>query len=117
MEIKFKESLKSYHYLVMFDLASRTTGICVYDLTNNKPKFTTTIQVKGECELPAVELEEKIHAFMKDLPAQLYATKGQILVCKEAQPVQLRGGSSTISTFIALARSHAILDTYLYKNG
>ena len=116
MEIKFKESLKSYRYLVMFDLASRITGVCVYDLTNNTPKFTETIRVKNECELPAIELEQKIHEFLSQLPARLYTTKSQILVCKEAQPVQLRGGNSTISTFIALARSHAILDTYLFKN-
>ena len=31
-------------------------------------------------------------------------------------PTQLRGGNSTVQTFIALARSHAILDTYLFKN-
>ena len=29
MEIKFKDKIDSFDYLIMFDLASKTTGVCV----------------------------------------------------------------------------------------
>ena len=29
MEIKFKDKIDTYDYLIMFDLASKITGVCV----------------------------------------------------------------------------------------
>lgn len=116
MEIKFKKTLDSYKFIVMFDLASKNTGVCVWNLRTSSPYFTTVIKVKGECELPAAELEQKIDGFFENLREVHGIAMSDILVVKEAMPSQLRGGSSTVQTFVALARTHCVLDTYLYKN-
>lgn len=116
MEVKFKKTIDSYKFIVMFDLASKNTGICVWNLQTASPYFTSVIKVKGECELPAAELEQKIHAFFNKLQEEHKINLSDILVVKEAMPSQLRGGSSTVQTFVALARTHCVLDTYLYKN-
>lgn len=115
MEIKFKQKLTVYKYLIMFDLASKTTGVCLYDLIQNKPVSTKILKVMKTQELQSAELLDLIDGYFNELYSQ-GIKKEEILVSKEAMPTQLRGGNSTVQTFIALARSHAILDTYLFKN-
>lgn len=78
--------------------------------------MTGCIKVKGECELPAAELKSKIEIFFNNWIASAQIDKSKVLVVKEAMPTQLRGGSSTVQTFVALARSHCVLDTFLYNN-
>lgn len=85
-------------------------------MRSNKPLNTYIIKVNGEKELPSAELKEKIGKFLDSQLSCLKTPKNRILVSFEAMPSQVHGGSSTISTFIALARSHAILDTYLFEN-
>ena len=116
MEVKGKKSLNDYDYLIMFDLASKKTGVCVFDLRNKRPESTSLLEVTGKKELPVAELKDLIDTFMTSTLSRLSAAKKRILVSFEAMPVQLRGGNSTISTFVALARSHAILDDYLFEN-
>ncbi len=118
MEIKFKKHFDEFKYLLMFDLASRNTGVCLWDINNNKPIETRALSVTGKEELPAVELLHVIQYYLKDLNLRHgIDIKRDVLVVKEAMPTQLRGGSSTMQTFIALARSHCVLDTLLYENG
>lgn len=118
MQIKFKKSIKDFKYLVMFDLASINTGVCLWDLKKNEPILTQTLRVRGERELPAVELLELIIRFFNDLvfAAGSGISTEDVLVMKEAMPTQLRGGSSTVQTFLALARSHCTLDTCMFQN-
>lgn len=115
MEIKFKKSLKDFDYLVAYDLASHITGVGIIDLNTRKIVSTSVLTVTGVIELPAVELENLVKNSLDQLLAK-GIKKEKILVCTEAMPTQVHGGNSTIQTFIALARSHAILDSYLYKN-
>lgn len=115
MEIKFKRKISDYKYLVMFDLASKITGVCVFDLKEQKPLFTDVIKVTGDIELPAAELKNKIDVFFLNLNKRGISLQ-DVIVSKERLPSQIRGCGSTIQTFMALARSHAILDTYLYEN-
>lgn len=117
MQIKFKRDIKKYDYLVMFDLASKTTGVCVFDLRTMKPVETYILQVKGEYELPVAELKMELENFFEYLEEDCGYDLRTILVFKEAPPAQVRGTQSTIQTFIALAKSHAILDTVLFDNG
>lgn len=116
MEIKFKKKLSDYKYLVMFDLASRVSGVCVFDLAKQEPLFTRVIKVDGSIveELPAAELKQQIDNFFLDL-IHREIPLSDIVVSKECMPMQVHG-SSTINTFVALARSHAILDVYCYEH-
>ena len=117
MQIKFKKSIHDFKYLLMFDLASRVSGVCLWNLEENAPVFTTTLNVRGELELPVAELLDQIILCVNSLVLKISdASVDNILVIKEAMPTQLRGGSSTVQTFLALARSHATLDNCLYQN-
>ena len=117
MQIKFKKGINDFKYLVMFDLASRNTGVCLWDIQKNEPVLTQTLHVKGEVELPAAELLSLIIRFFNDLVFSIGSVSNDdILVMKEAMPTQLRGGSSTVQTFLAFARSHCTLDTCMFQN-
>ena len=115
MEIKFNKSLSDYKYLIMFDLASRITGVCIWDIQNNIPIKTKVLKVDKDHELGAAALYDQIDTFFNSLRLE-GINLNEVLVYKEAMPVQLRGGSSTVQTFIALAKSHAILDYYTYSH-
>ena len=118
MEIKFKRHYNTFKYLLMFDLASRNTGVCLWDIEKNVPIGTKALSITGKGELPAAELLSVLKAFFNDLRLKYgIDIRKDILVVKEAMPTQLRGGSSTMQTFIALARSHCVLDTLLFENG
>ena len=117
MEIKFKNKLNSYKYLVMFDLASRNTGVCLWDLQKQCPIETKALIVTGKEELPTFELLHILKDYFMFISFK-YGINLQrdILVAKEAMPSQLHGGSSTVQTFVALAKSHSVLDTFLIEN-
>lgn len=115
MEIKCKKRITDYDYLIMFDLASKVTGVCVWDIKNRIPFCTKVIKVKDGCELPFAELKEKIRGLFEELNKQFDLRK--CFVSKEMMPTQIHGGSSTVQTFVALAKSHAILDVFCYENG
>lgn len=116
MEIKCKKSLKEYDYLLMFDLASKNTGVCLWNLKTSKPVYTTALHVVGKEELPVSELNNVLKGLFKHLMIDLGIPLKKTLIMKEAMPTQLRGGSSTIQTFVAIARSHAIFDLLVYSN-
>ena len=117
MEIKFKHSITDYKYLVMFDLASKITGVCVWDIQKHIPCYTTILNTSLENEeLPVANLYNLLDRFFEKLYTEQQILATDILVYKEAMPVQLRGGSSTVQTFVALARSHAILDLYTFSH-
>lgn len=99
----------------MFDLASKITGVCLWDLVAERPIETTILKVPDNTELGVAALYEQIAALFTKLNAREDVSK--LLVCKEAMPTQLHGGASTVQTFIALARSHAILDLYTQQHG
>lgn len=111
MQIKLKHSLNTYSYLVMFDLATRVSGVCVWDLNTNTPILTKAIRTSDTAELPALDLYDALDSFFIEL-VQSGITLDTILVYQEAMPAQLHGGGSTVQTFISLARSHAVLDLY-----
>ena len=109
--IKGKIKLNTYKYLVMFDLASKITGVCLWDLQSHKPIQTEVIKVDTSAGLPVASLYDALDGYFNAI-SQIVPLES-VLVYKEAMPTQLRGGSSTVQTFIALARSHAVLDLYL----
>ena len=115
MIVKCNKSLKDYDYLVMFDLASRVTGVCLWDIKNNKPVQTFTIVTNKKDGNFVSSLYENIRLLIENIKAEF--GPGKIFISKEAMPTQLRGGSSTIQTFIALAEAHAILDLYAENFG
>lgn len=101
----------------MFDLASKNTGVCVWDIKKQKPYLTTKIKVTGKIELFTAELYESVIKLFSTLQEKHNINMSKVLVVKEAMPTQLRGANSTIQTFVAIAKCHAILDTLLYFNG
>jgi len=115
MEIKFKDKMDSYKYLVMFDLASKVTGVCVWNIAKKEPLCTAVIRVKDGTELPAAELKTRINALFDELDKEI--GRENYFVSKEMMPTQIHGGSSTVQTFVALAKSHAILDVCCYERG
>ena len=114
MEVKNKKALNEYKYLVVFDLASKISGICLWDIEKHKPIKTSVIEVKT-CDSKIKQLYNEIQLYFKTLEAT-GIQMNEILVCKEAMPTQVHSSASTIQTFIALAKSHAILDLFLINN-
>lgn len=115
MVIKCKKSLDEYDYLIMFDLASHNTGVCLWNLKANKPENTFTVvsnKVDGNFVFDLYQQLENLFQSIQNKGISLT----NIFVSKEAMPVQLRGGSSTVQTFIALAKAHAILDLFLEQH-
>ena len=115
MEIKFKDKIDTFDYLIMFDLASKITGVCVWDIKKKSPYYTRVIRVKDGTELPFADLKEKINDFFDEVD-KIIGLK-RCFVSKEMMPTQIHGGSSTVQTFVALAKSHAILDVCCYERG
>lgn len=114
MKIRGKKGLSTYKYLVMFDLASHLTGVCLWDIEKNVPIRTDIINVSTSCESKTSQLYYELQKYFMGLEKN-NILKSEILVCKEAMPIQVHGGASTIYTFIALAKSHAMLD-FLLEN-
>ena len=117
MKIKLQKPITDYKYLLMFDLASHVSGVCLWDLTEQKPIQTYVIKVENDTELQVAELYQCLDNFFWQLEHNNHIDLNQVLVYKEAMPVQLHGGNSTVQTFISLARSHSILDYYIYSHG
>lgn len=115
MEVKLQKKLTDFEYLVMFDLASKNTGICLWDIQHKIPILTYKISVTDTGIYKERELYAAIGAFF-DLLSEKGFHKETLLVSKEAMPTQLRGGNSTVQTFVALAKAHAILNLYLAQN-
>lgn len=114
MEVKNKKVLNEYKYLVVFDLASKISGVCLWDIEKHRPIKTNVIEVKT-CDSKIKQLYDEIQLYFKTLEAS-GIQMSEILVCKEAMPTQVHSSASTIQTFIALAKSHAILDLFLINN-
>ena len=90
MEIKFKDKMDSYKYLVMFDLASKVTGVCVWNIAKKEPLCTAVIRVKDGTELPAAELKTRINALFDELDKEI--GRENYFVSKEMMPTQIHGG-------------------------
>jgi len=116
MEIKFKKKLTDYKYIAMFDLASKQSGFCLFDIVNRKPVYTKTIVVSHEDGKPfTINLEKEINDLYDYVSTQFKTYRNDILFVCEAMPTQVSSRASTIQTFLALAKSHAIFDHFLYK--
>ena len=115
MEVKLQKKLTDFEYLVMFDLASKNTGICLWDIQHKIPILTYKISVTDTGIYKERDLYAAIGAFF-DLLSERGFRKESLLVSKEAMPTQLRGGNSTVQTFVALAKAHAVLNLYLAQN-
>ena len=66
MVVKFSKEITDYKYLVMFDLASKKTGVCLYDIYKNEPIHTSMIIVNNH-ELGIVDLYNLIDEYFKKL--------------------------------------------------
>lgn len=117
MEIKYKKKLDDFKYLLMFDLASKKTGVCLWDLEKMRPIYTTQLVTPSEGELQFYDLKVGIKNCVNLVLEKFGISKEDILLFKEAMPTQLHGGASTVQTFIALAKTHAIFDLYTYEEG
>lgn len=106
------QNLFNYKYLLMFDLASKKTGVCLWDIENGVPYKVTKIETNPK-ELQVQSLYNLLDNLLQNLQVPLEG----IIVSKEAMPIQVHGGSSTIQTFVALARSHAVLDLFMAQRG
>ncbi len=115
MVIKYEKHIRDYKYLLSFDLASHNTGICLWDIQNYKP-IKTFMLVTKKSESFVYDLYNNLDNFFKKLVEEEKIELKDLFVCKEAMPAQLRGGSSTVQTFMALAKSHAILDLFLQQH-
>lgn len=117
MEIKFEKKLSDYDYLVMFDLATRSTGVCVWSLPEGKPLWTTNITTTGKTGNRARELWDGLDRFFLDFSDKLgEGAFPKTLVHRELCPVQ-QGRFTTAKTLISLGKAHAILDLYLSEKG
>ena len=116
MEIKYAKKLIEYSYLVMFDLATRSTGVCVWDLKKGRPALTYNIVTTGNTGNRAKELWDELDRFFvyftKKLGLDNYS---EVLVYRELCPIQ-QGRFTTAKTLISLGKSHAVLDLYLAEN-
>ena len=114
MIIKGSKGIEEYKYILAFDLASHNTGICLWDIAKNKP-VETFLMVTKKGDNFVYNLYSNLCNFFTELRNNGIDLR-YVFVCKEAMPSQLRGGSSTVQTFMSLAKSHAILDLFLQQN-
>ena len=119
MIVKGNKKITDYKYLIMFDLASKLTGVCVWDLIQKKPVKTEQIKVNVDSKRLAVgQLYELIKKFLIEVEEEFKINSENYFISFEAAPSQIRGGGgSTIQTFVALARAHATLDLYTFLEG
>lgn len=116
MEIKFTKKLSDYDWLVMFDLATKSTGVCVWDLKNGRPAFTYNIVTTGNTGNRARELWDGLDRFFVHFTAKVGLNNySRVLVHRELCPIQ-QGRFTTAKTLISLGKSHAVLDLYLAEN-
>lgn len=117
MEIKFKKKLSDYDYVVMFDLASKISGVCVWDIAKGRPILTRKLVVRDGEANKAAGLISQIDGFFMNLTDQLgIPDLSKVLVYRELCPVQ-QGRFTTAKTLIALGKAHAVLDIYLAEKG
>ena len=118
MIVKGNKKITDFKFLLMFDLASKLTGVCLWDLSQKLPVYTEQINAsKGSPDLVIGELYKQLSELFEKLKNKYGATKENMFVSFEAAPSQIRGGNgSTIQTFVALARAHATLDLYTVLN-
>jgi hypothetical protein len=90
-------------HILMFDLASHITGWCLYDSVRGIPLRHGLIVVDRDGPNPDYDLKEQLKKTISSVQSD------DLIVSTEAMPTQLRGGSSTIKTFIAMAQAHADL--------
>lgn len=114
MYVKFDKGIDGYRYLVMFDLASKVTGVCLWNIGEDRPERTDIIKVGGTHEPPTVGLYRQLELYFGGLEREI--SLKDILVSKEAMPIQA-GKFTTIQTLVSLAKSHAILELFLYQYG
>lgn len=114
MIIKNNKSINDYKYLLMFDLASKISGVCLFDIHKHEPIETMVLKVTGKLDLPCAELEGLINKMFQDLESKGYNPQ-DILVSKECAPLQA-GRFTTAQTLIALGKSHAMLDAFCFRN-
>jgi hypothetical protein len=89
--------------ILMFDLASHITGWCLYDSVEGVPLRHGVITVDRNGPNPDYDLKEQLKKLIASMETE------DLIVSTEAMPTQLRGGSSTIKTFIAMAQAHSDL--------
>lgn len=116
MEAKFRKKLSDYDYLVMFDLATGSTGVCVWDIAKARPVLTRNLLTTGKTGNRAKELWDALDGFFVDVAFQLGgAPIDRMLFYRELCPLQ-QGKFTTAKTLISLGKSHAVLDLYLSMN-
>lgn len=115
MIVKYNKKIRDYKYLISFDLASHNTGICLWNIEKNKPEKTFLMTTK-KTENFVYDLYQNLEIFFASLQKDFNIDLKDVFVCKEAMPVQLRGAASTVQTFVALAKSHAVLDLFLQQH-
>lgn len=113
MEAKFRKKLSDYDYLVMFDLATCSTGACVWDLAKARPIFTKNLVTTGKTGNRAGELWDELDRFFVDFTIKVGLNSfDRVLVYRELCPIQ-QGRFTTAKTLISLGKSHAVLDLFL----
>lgn len=110
---KFSKKLSQYKYLIMFDLASKVSGVCVWDLEEKKPAFTSVIKVPDAEENKAAYLMAELRGFLVHFNDRLGSGWiGKTLIARELCPMQ-QGKFTTAKTLIALGKAHAVLDCFI----
>ena len=113
MEIKFGKKLSDYDYLVMFDLATKSTGACVWDLRENRPIYSENIVTTGKTGNRARELWDGLDVFFMHFQTKFGINNFyRTLAYRELCPIQ-QGRFTTAKTLISLGKSHAVLDLFL----
>ena len=113
---KLRRRLDDYTHLVMFDLATHVTGICVWDIAAHRPTITMVIQVPTNVESSVATLDSQLDKLFTTLWANGLRPE-TALISQEAMPTQMGRGGSTVQTFLSLARSHAVLELYAAHHG
>ena len=116
-KVKFINKLSCYKYLIMFDLASRVSGVCVWNLKEKRPEYTTVIKVSDTEDNKSADLMDKLRIFFMDFQKKTEGKwVGFTLIARELCPMQ-QGKFTTAKTLIALGKAHAVLDCFIANKG
>lgn len=117
--VKYNKDIRSYEYVLSFDLASIRTGWAIVHIAWDDNRKYTVVE-KGIIDTQKFPEEEsaqlQYQAFCDVLTEAKEKYKGKILVTKERLPNQ-NGKYTTIETLQSLAKTHALFDLAVTQVG
>ena len=114
--LKFRENeqdrlVDDIRYVIGLDLSTVSSGIALYSVREGKVLKFSSIRDSSDCKIYLQG--KKIAEWIKQVQQEFNIKQEELLIAKEQQPLQY-GKFTTISTLIAIAKVHGIIENLCY---